>query len=107
MRDGGSIPFGANGTIVSICKGKAEVMFDSTYLLGTTLNGKCADPRGASVALKWLLNLSTKELFVHKPSEKHSGGGGQQSVGGVTGKVTESSTANPYQPLDVAHKVAL
>jgi 5'-3' exoribonuclease 1 len=101
VRDGGSIPFGANGTIVSISKGKAEVMMDHPFLLGTTLNGKCKDPRGASVSMKWLLNLSTKELFVAKKrAVVGAADSGVINTTGVSGKKNAtSSTANPFQPL--------
>jgi hypothetical protein len=62
MKDFGSIPFAARGTVIS-CSAEdpevVDVLFDEPFPSGTNLGGRCSIMRGASVPVKYLLNIST------------------------------------------------
>ena len=62
MKDFGSIPFAARGTVISCSVEDPEVvdvLFDEPFPSGTNLGGRCSIMRGASVPVKYLLNVST------------------------------------------------
>jgi hypothetical protein len=72
MRDFGAIPFAARGTVIG-CSSEdldlVDVLFDEPFPSGTNLGGRCSIMRGASVSVKYLLNVST----VCAPAITHSG----------------------------------
>jgi hypothetical protein len=62
MKDFGSIPFAARGTVIG-CNSEnlefVDVLFDEPFPSGTNLGGRCSIMRGASVPVKHLLNVTT------------------------------------------------
>jgi hypothetical protein len=62
MKDFGSIPFAARGTVIGCDSENLEfvdVLFDEPFPSGTNLGGRCSIMRGASVPVKHLLNVTT------------------------------------------------
>ena len=62
MKDFGSISFAARGTVIGCSSEDPEVvdvLFDEPFPSGTNLGGRCSIMRGASVPVKYLLNVST------------------------------------------------
>ena len=63
----GKVPIGMTGTIVGITASARttflDVLFDTTFMGGTTLNERCSPFRGASVEGHTILNLSDKQVF--------------------------------------------
>jgi hypothetical protein len=62
MKDFGSITFAARGTVIGCSSEDPEVvdvLFDEPFPSGTNLGGRCSIMRGASVPVKYLLNVST------------------------------------------------
>ncbi|KAI9217115.1 XRN 5'-3' exonuclease N-terminus-domain-containing protein, partial [Blastocladiella britannica] len=58
VSDHRNIPLCALGYVVGMEGNWIEVMFDETFVGGTTLNGRCKDPRGLVVSNVDVLNLS-------------------------------------------------
>jgi hypothetical protein len=62
MKNFGAIPFAARGTVIG-CSSEnldvVDVLFDEPFPSGTNLGGRCSLMRGASVPVKYLLNVST------------------------------------------------
>ena len=62
MKDFGSIPFAARGTVIG-CDSEhhelVDVLFDEPFASGINLGGRCSIMRGASVPIKYLLNVTT------------------------------------------------
>jgi hypothetical protein len=62
MKDFGSIPFAARGTVIGFDSENqqlVDVLFDEPFASGTNLGGRCSIMRGASVSIKYLLNVTT------------------------------------------------
>jgi hypothetical protein len=49
-------------------------VFDAPFLLGSTLDGRCEDDRGAAVDVRWLLNLSRQEMVIAAEQASTSSG---------------------------------
>ncbi|KNE61402.1 hypothetical protein AMAG_06232 [Allomyces macrogynus ATCC 38327] len=58
VADRGKAPLGALGYIVGIEKEHVEVVFDVTFMAGSTLNGRCTESRGLAMKRGLLLNLT-------------------------------------------------
>ncbi|KNE66638.1 hypothetical protein AMAG_11755 [Allomyces macrogynus ATCC 38327] len=58
VADRGKAPLGALGYIVGIEKEHVEVVFDVTFMAGSTLNGRCTKSRGLAMKRGLLLNLT-------------------------------------------------
>ena len=66
VRGTGAVTFGLRGTIISLHKDLAEVVFDEPFLAGDNLGGRCKDFRGFIVPQWSLLNLTLRDGFVHR-----------------------------------------
>ncbi|KAL7324031.1 exonuclease II Exo2 [Mucor circinelloides] len=55
----GSVPFGNKGTVVGVKEKVIDVVFDTTFVSGTTLGGRCQDFRGSTLPYSYLINLSS------------------------------------------------
>lgn len=51
-------PLGSRGTVVGVYEDACEVLFDSEFTGGTSLNGRCLQGRGLIMSSYQLLNLS-------------------------------------------------
>ncbi|KAL7750241.1 exonuclease II Exo2 [Sorochytrium milnesiophthora] len=58
VQDTGSVPFAAKGTVVAIEKDQVEVLFDHSFLGGSSLNDRCSEYRGMAVPRWGLVNLT-------------------------------------------------
>lgn len=63
--DSGKVPIATRGTVVGVTTGSRitllDVVFDVTFMSGTTLNGRCTPFRGMTIASSSALNLSNKQ----------------------------------------------
>ncbi|PRP88161.1 5'-3' exoribonuclease 1 (ISS) [Planoprotostelium fungivorum] len=83
--DNVAFPFGAQGTLISKKGEYADVIMDTSYVGGTTLNGICSDMRGATLPVSCLLNLSARADVYDDPeaAAQMAQMGGNQSNGEV------------------------
>lgn len=66
VQDSGRVPIATRGTVVGISRTARtvllDVIFDVTFISGTSLDGRCAPFRGSTVPHTSVLNLSNKQL---------------------------------------------
>ncbi|KAK5116209.1 hypothetical protein LTR62_008535 [Meristemomyces frigidus] len=64
--DSGRVPIAMRGTVVGLTRTSRQtlldVVFDSTFMSGTTLNDRCSPFRGSTVPSNSVLNLSEKQV---------------------------------------------
>ncbi|KAK5120873.1 hypothetical protein LTR85_005940 [Meristemomyces frigidus] len=64
--DSGRVPIAMRGTVVGLTRTARQtlldVVFDSTFMSGTTLNDRCSPFRGSTVPSDAVLNLSEKQV---------------------------------------------
>ena len=66
VQDSGKVPMGLRGTVVGVSESTAvgvDIVFDATFLAGTTLGGRCSEHRGMTVAITTVLNLTTPQVI--------------------------------------------
>lgn len=65
--DSGRVPIAMRGTVVGMTRTTRQtlldVVFDSTFMSGTTLNGRCSVFRGSTVPSNAVLNLTDKQVL--------------------------------------------
>ncbi|KAI5799181.1 putative exonuclease Kem1 [Peziza echinospora] len=66
VQDSGKVPIGSRGTVVGITTTwrvmLLDVVWDVTFMSGTTLNDRCSPFRGMTVPVGSVLNLSNRQL---------------------------------------------
>ena len=67
VADKGRVPLGFNGTVVGITASLRttllDVLFDISFMAGTTLNDRCSSFRGASIESNTVLNITNTQVF--------------------------------------------
>eukprot|EP00698_Gefionella_okellyi_P004772 TRINITY_DN14417_c0_g1_i1.p1 TRINITY_DN14417_c0_g1~~TRINITY_DN14417_c0_g1_i1.p1 ORF type:complete len:1502 (+),score=374.72 TRINITY_DN14417_c0_g1_i1:39-4544(+) len=58
IASGGGVPFGLRGTVVALLDDRADVIFDSEFMRGTPLGGRCSNLRGFTCSRYQLYNLN-------------------------------------------------
>ncbi|CAG8484022.1 3337_t:CDS:10 [Funneliformis caledonium] len=74
VKDTGSVPIASKGTIVGIEKTNIDVVFDTTFMSGSTLSDRCSNYRGMTVPSNSLLNLSRPQFLDRHPNNGNGGG---------------------------------
>ncbi|KAJ3187980.1 hypothetical protein HDU85_006373 [Gaertneriomyces sp. JEL0708] len=103
-RDSGSVPIGLRGTVIAIEGPALDVVFDHTFMGGSSLGGRCAAHRGCSVNKDTVLNLShqqppletvrpTEAIPINKPIPKFS-----MQAGGNA--LARNADRRPHQPAN-------
>ncbi|KAI8367771.1 XRN 5'-3' exonuclease N-terminus-domain-containing protein [Blakeslea trispora] len=82
--DSGFVPLGNKGTVVGVQEKMVEVIFDTTFMSGTSLGGRCSAFRGISLPYSNLINTSN-------PSHKNLSRDSQQSSSGRSGNYTNGN----------------
>jgi len=66
VQDSGRVPIAMRGTVVGMTRTSRQtlldVVYDSTFMSATTLNGRCSPFRGSTVSSNAVLNLSEKQV---------------------------------------------
>lgn len=66
-QDSGRVPTSTRGTVVGVSRSSrttlVDVVFDNTFISGTTLDGRCSPFRGSTVPSTSILNLSSKQVI--------------------------------------------
>jgi 5'-3' exoribonuclease 1 len=72
--DSGRVPIASRGTIVGISRTSRttllDIVFDNTFISGTTLDGRCSPFRGSTVTYDTVLNLSRKQVIAGSKAQK-------------------------------------
>jgi 5'-3' exoribonuclease 1 len=67
-QDSGKVPIASRGTVVGLTRTSRalllDVLFDTSFMSGTTLGGRCSPFRGQTVLASSVLNLSFRQLVV-------------------------------------------
>ncbi|KAL1302970.1 hypothetical protein AAFC00_003287 [Neodothiora populina] len=67
VADSGRVPIASRGTVVGITRTPRtvllDIVFDSTFMSGTTLGERCSPFRGSTVPVTSVLNLSDKQVI--------------------------------------------
>ncbi|GAA5803816.1 hypothetical protein HPULCUR_009301 [Helicostylum pulchrum] len=56
--DTGSVPIGNKGTVVGVDEKTIDIVFDTTFMGGVTLSGRCSEFRGANLPYSNVINIS-------------------------------------------------
>jgi 5'-3' exoribonuclease 1 len=107
VQDSGKVPIAARGTIVGISRTATtkllDVVFDTTFMSGTTLDERCPAFRGQTVPASSVLNLSNKQVIAGSKAamERRAApiGGGVTSAGYGSFGVPQYRDASAPQPL--------
>lgn len=92
----GSVPLGTKGTVVGLDGHLVQVLFDKTFMGGTSLDGRCAPYRGGSVSKETLLNLTHQQPFNRSSRPLSSQRGESRGANGTASK--SSGRSQNYQP---------
>ncbi|KAH9809302.1 hypothetical protein Tdes44962_MAKER06162 [Teratosphaeria destructans] len=72
--DSGRVPIAMRGTVIGLTRTSRQtlldVVFDSTFMGGTTLNDRCSAFRGSTVPASSVLNLSDKQVVAMSEAAK-------------------------------------
>lgn len=67
VQDSGRVPIATRGTVVGISRTSrttlVDIVFDNTFISGTTLDGRCEPFRGSTVPITSVLNLTNKQVI--------------------------------------------
>ena len=98
--DSGRVPIAMRGTIVGMTATKKttllDVVFDHTFMSGTTLNERCSPFRGSTVPSEAVVNLSNRQVL--SLSEAAKARQPQQQSLPLRSRGPVSHTANGYGP---------
>ncbi|KAL9088853.1 MAG: hypothetical protein Q9159_002816 [Coniocarpon cinnabarinum] len=107
VADKGKVPIGMTGTVVGITASARttflDVLFDATFMSGTTLNERCSPFRGASVECNTLLNLTDQQVFADTRPKKPTEPRGYYAVNGfdagagVAGQMVPAAAPAPLR----------
>lgn len=64
--DAGPVPLATKGTVVGVQEKIVDVLFDTTFMGGQNLGGRCSDFRGLPLPQSCIINLSYP-AFAQKP----------------------------------------
>ncbi|KAI1432663.1 exoribonuclease 1 [Xylaria sp. CBS 124048] len=71
-QDSGKVPINSRGTVVGISTvgnhHMLDILWDNSFMNGTTLNGRCEPFRGQTVSANSVLNVSDKQVVVDSKS---------------------------------------
>ncbi|KAL9100965.1 MAG: hypothetical protein Q9163_003729 [Psora crenata] len=75
VQDSGRVPIATRGTIVGKTRTSRttllDVLFDATFMSGTSLEGRCSPFRGSTVPLHTVLNLTDKQLIAGSRADEN------------------------------------
>jgi len=120
VQDSGKVPIASRGTVIGISRSARitllDIVFDVTFLSGTTLGERCSPFRGMTVPTSSVLNLTSRQLIaetkasnVSLPSEVSQNGyrparAPAPLVGSFSGAVSgQSPHRQPHHPNGTAN----
>ncbi|PBP23391.1 exonuclease II Exo2 [Diplocarpon rosae] len=113
VQDSGRVPIGGRGVVVGISRTPRtvllDVLFDVTFMSGTTLGERCSPFRGSTVPAASVLNLSNKQVIAGSKAAADrrpvststplvvNGGYGAPAGPGGRGQLREASVPGPLK----------
>jgi 5'-3' exoribonuclease 1 len=98
----GGVPFSLKGVVIGLNATSIDVVWDSPFIGGETLNGRCSEHRGSVVPFASCLNLTNEQFAVHKSAAPNAVGRGpafQPRLGPQTAVPGQHFRANQnFQP---------
>ncbi|CAG8717965.1 9292_t:CDS:2, partial [Ambispora leptoticha] len=80
VQDSGNVPIAAKGTVVGIERNNIDVVFDASFMSGSTLGDRCSPYRGMTVPGSALLNLTDMQFIDHSRTNHSNGIIGSRSI---------------------------
>ncbi|MCJ1434358.1 hypothetical protein MMC27_003726 [Xylographa pallens] len=76
VQDSGRVPIATRGTVVGLTRTPRtillDIVFDVTFMSGTTLNDRCSPFRGSTVPVSSVLNITDRQVIVgSKAAQNH------------------------------------
>jgi 5'-3' exoribonuclease 1 len=72
VQDSGRVPIGQRGTVVGLTRTSRttllDIVFDTTFMSGTSLGERCSPFRGSTVPMTSVLNLTDKQVVAWSPA---------------------------------------
>ncbi|BFZ59990.1 exonuclease II Exo2 [Saitoella coloradoensis] len=96
VQDSGKVPIATRGTVVGVSQATVDVLYDTSFMSGTTLGGRCSPYRGMTVSKTAVLNVTQPSVITSSQAAKRApapAGAGAQ--------------AGPVKSVNGGHKVAV
>ena len=107
VADKGKVPIALTGTVVGITASPRttllDILFDATFMAGSTLNDRCSPFRGATVEYSTVLNLTNPQVFADtRPKQPTAPRGyyatnGFDAGAGIAGQMAPAPAPAPLQ----------
>ena len=114
VADSGRVPIASRGTVVGVTRTPRtvllDIVFDSTFISGTTLGERCSPFRGSTVPVTSVLNLTDKQAIAqtragaerapaqsYAPLTTASNGYGAPAAAGGGGQLREAPAPGPLR----------
>lgn len=114
VADSGRVPIASRGTVVGLTRTPRtvllDIVFDSTFISGTTLGERCSPFRGSTVPVSAVLNLTDKQCIAQTragterappkkstPLTAKSNGYGLPAAAGGVGQLREAPAPGPLR----------
>ncbi|TVY48203.1 5'-3' exoribonuclease [Lachnellula occidentalis] len=108
VQDSGRVPIATRGTVVGISRTARaillDVVFDVTFMSGTTLGERCTPFRGSTIPITSVLNLTNKQLIAgskagaeKRPAPVSNSGYGMPTGPGGRGQLRETNAPAPLR----------
>ncbi|CAG8583648.1 809_t:CDS:2, partial [Scutellospora calospora] len=97
VQDSGNVPIAAKGTVVGIERNNIDVVFDTSFMSGSTLGDRCSQYRGMTVPGSALLNL-TQMQFIDYRQTNHGNGiiGSRVTINSASNQLRSSLRQNGH-----------
>ncbi|KAI1003374.1 5'-3' exoribonuclease 1 [Podosphaera aphanis] len=109
VQDSGRVPIATRGIVIGISRTTRlvllDVLFDVTFMSGTSLGGRCSPFRGSTVPISSVINLTNKQVVIGKnfsnvqssPRTNNSQNNGPIYAGGGRGLYRDATTPAPIR----------
>ena len=106
VQDSGKVPIGSRGTVIGLTQTPRltllDIVWDETFMSGTTLGDRCSPFRGMTVPVSSVLNVTNRQVVAKSAASvsKHSGkaSNGLTSVGPIVAAQIRPSRSGHSQP---------
>lgn len=94
VADSGIVPMSARGVVVGLNTASVEIVFDTQFLAGTTLGGRCSTYRGATVGFHQVLNLTQPQFTSSKSTNGSDAQEAMDALERTIGPIQANGTAS-------------
>ncbi|KAI9664277.1 MAG: hypothetical protein M1831_002456 [Alyxoria varia] len=119
-QNSGKVPVGLSGTVIGLTRTARmvllDIVFDSTFMAGTTLGERCSGFRGATVPSSSVLNLTDRQVIVDSIASRQNTnqsrpiyvpGAGAPGAAALSGQASQFVPAQAPAPLGSSFTTAV